>query len=103
MWAQSLLQRHQLVLIIFVGMHYSLIDNGTLSDREMNPDLEKNEDKLNLEGTRFLNDDRSCVKKLSNQSVLAITCSLFAVFVIAEIIGALVCIILPILYLLSFY
>ena len=72
-------------------MHYSFVDESSLIDREMNPtDIEKNDDKLNLEGTRFLNDDRSCVQRLSNQTVLAITCALFAAFVIAEIIGALV-------------
>jgi len=47
-------------------------------------DVEKNDDKLKLESSR------SCVQRLSNQTVLAITCAMFTAFVIAEIIGALV-------------
>lgn len=74
-----------------MSVHYKLLENSTLEDNNMiSCDVEKNEDKLNLEGTRFLNDNRSCVQKLSNQTVLAITCAMFAAFVIAEIIGALV-------------
>lgn len=75
-----------------MSVHYKLLENSTLEDNRMiSHDVEKNEDKLNLEGTRFLNDEnRSCVQRLSNQTVLAITCAMFAAFVIAEIIGALV-------------
>lgn len=75
-----------------MSVHYKLLENSTLEDSDMiSCDVEKNDEKLNLEGTRFLNDEnRSCVQRLSNQTVLAITCAMFAAFVIAEIIGALV-------------
>jgi hypothetical protein len=44
---------------------------------------------------RFLLDDEkegtfSCIRKLSNQTVLGVTCLLFFLFVVAEIVGALV-------------
>lgn len=60
----------------------------------MNVEKSKAE-KEDLEMNKFLMEEGSdgscaCVKKLSNQTVLMITCALFALFVIAEIIGALV-------------
>ena len=66
-------------------MQYSLLDHSEMEDTK-----KENGD---IEGNRFLlEEDRqvSCFSKLNNQTVLAITCSLFAIFVIAEIIGALV-------------
>lgn len=72
-------------------MHYSLLD-----DRESDMNIENNKSaQEDLELNKFLIDEESdgscaCVKKLSNQTVLIITCALFALFVVAEIIGALV-------------
>lgn len=53
----------------------------------------KNKNKADLESNRYLleeDDNTSCVKKLSNQTVLGVTCLMFFLFVVAEIIGAVV-------------
>lgn len=74
-------------------MHYKLLDENE-EHEEMNIEKTK-EQKEDLEMNKFLMDEESdgscaCVRKLSNQTVLMITCALFAAFVVAEIIGALV-------------
>lgn len=67
----------------------SLIPNSDMAEMVEN----KNKNKIDLESNRYLleeDDNTSCVKKLSNQTVLGVTCLMFFLFVVAEIIGALV-------------
>lgn len=58
-------------------------------DMELKNDPSKH--KVDMEANRYLmDDDRSWLQRLSNQTVLGVTCFLFFLFVVAEIIGALV-------------
>jgi hypothetical protein len=69
-------------------MQYNLLDNSEIMDV-----VDKSRAKEDIEGNRFLLDESensSCIKSLSNQTVLGVTCLLFFLFVVAEIIGALV-------------
>lgn len=68
---------------------------GLLTETEdmQSPSISKgpSSEKADIE-SQFLLDETegSCIKSLSNQTVLGITCLLFFLFVVAEIIGALV-------------
>ena len=70
-------------------MQYKLLDDS----EEM--DVDQSATKVE-EGNRYLLDDEqqsSWINRLSNQTVLGVTCLMFFLFVVAEIIGALVCLI----------